>query len=625
MKKLLLAAYFFLSIISGQSQVIFSINDREVTKDEFKYVYSKNSFNNQNAFTKKDMSEYLELYINFKLKVHEASQLGYDTLSTLVSEFNTYREQLKKPYLSDETVLNQQVQEAYDRLKEEVHASHILIRCKPDDSPADTLAAWNKIIKLKQAYVAGEPFEKLAVQYSEDPSARSNQGNLGYFTSMQMVYPFESAAFKTDPGEVSDPVRTQFGYHLIKVHDRRASVGKVKVSHIMVRFRRNMNQNDSLIAEKRINEIYVKLRKGESWDQLCAMYSEDPSSKSNNGLLRPFGLGVMPLPFQEMAFSLKKIGDISIPFMTDFGWHIIRMEEIIGLEPLKQLEPTIKARINSDGRAQLQRKVMINRLKSENGFLEIKENLEVFKQEGAKADQTLALIKINDREFTIADFLKNHNSYSSEEYEKFEADCVIEYEESILEQKYPQYGFLLNEYREGIQLFKIMDEKVWSKASEDSIGLYNFYKDNLEKYKVGARVVGLLFQSQEKSVIDSVENFIASHPNVPSDSVKYYFNNETDLVLKISEGKFDMDNPEMPEHLELKAGITRYSKDEVFSLLLSKEIIPEGFKEFSEVKGVVISDYQELLDQIWIEELKSKYRIDRNKKNIRHVFKELAK
>lgn len=613
------------AVVPVFGQTIFSIDENLVDAEEFKYVYSKNSFNNEEAFSKRDLKEYLELYINFKLKVHEARMDGLDTLPQLIDEFASYKEQLKKPYLADQNILDQQVQEAYDRLKYELNASHILMQCAPNASPEDTLEVYNRLISIKKRIESGEPFESLARKFSEDPSARQNGGDLGYFTSMQMVYPFESAAYNTPAGTVSNPVRTRFGYHLIHVKDKRRSVGKVQVAHIMVRFNRNMDAADSARAREKIFEISNQLKEGSDWDEMCQLYSEDPSTKPNGGLIRPFGPGVMPFEFQEKAFSMENEGQISEPFTTAFGWHIIKMVKIIGIESLQQMEPTIRARINSDGRAQLQRKALIKRLKEENGFKVNAEAERALLDEGDQADSDMVLLEIGDRQIEVTEYIEAARPYTLQELQAFYDSKVIEYEESILTEKYPEYGFLLNEYWEGILLFQIMDEKVWSKAAEDTLGLAKFYESNKSSYQWKERIDGLLFESRDKKTIDSVANFLRENPELSMDSIRVIFSDYSDLKLKITNGPFEKGHEALPPSGDIKTGIIEYKKGDVFSLLLGLQILPASTKKLEEIKGLVISDYQDKLDKDWIQELRTKYNVDRNKKNIRKVFKELAK
>ncbi|MFN7791647.1 MAG: peptidylprolyl isomerase, partial [Cyclobacteriaceae bacterium] len=290
-------------------EVLFTVNKTPILSDEFIYLYRKNHQNKPEDFTEVKINEYLNLFIIFKLKVAEARALGMDTTDKFSKEFKTYREDLKKPYRAEPDALERLTKEAYDHLTQEVRASHILINLKPDAFPSDTLNAYAKIDIIRKRIDAGEDFEKLARELSEDPSAKYNGGDLGYFTAMQMVYPFEEAAYKTDKGKISNIVRTRFGYHLLKVIDKKPARGEVEVAHILLR---NETADDTKTKNKAF-EIFDQLKAGRPWDELCKENSQDTNTKDTGGKLRAFGVGALAsVPeFESTAFALVKPGDIS--------------------------------------------------------------------------------------------------------------------------------------------------------------------------------------------------------------------------------------------------------------------------------------------------------------------------
>lgn len=321
----------------SKETAIATLGSEPLSTSEFKYVYEKNNGGNEDAYTQQSVADYLELYTNFKLKVLEAENRGLDTTTAFKRELEGYKEQLALPYLTENSVTDKLVREAYERLKQEVNASHILITLDPEAAPQDTLAAYNRVMELRKRAQAGEDFAKLAKENSQDPSAAENGGNLGYFTAMQMVYPFENAAYKTEPGQLSMPVRTRFGYHLIKVHNKRAALGEVQVAHIMVRSNPGMPKADSLSATQRVDAIYKRVQRKENWDKLTAEFSEDDNTANNGGELPWFGTGRMIPAFEEAAFALKEKGDVSKPILTPYGWHIIKLLEKRGLPPYEDI------------------------------------------------------------------------------------------------------------------------------------------------------------------------------------------------------------------------------------------------------------------------------------------------
>lgn len=355
-----------------KQQVLFSVNKVPTYTDEFIYLYKKNHQKKPEDFTESKVNEYLTLFTNFKLKVTEARALGMDTTAKFNKEYKTYREDLKKPYRAEPNALDKLTKEAYDHLTQEVKASHILINLKPDAFPSDTLASYNKIADIKKRILAGEDFEKLARELSEDPSAKYNGGDLGYFTAMQMVYPFEEAAYKTNKGEISNIARTRFGYHLIKVMDKKPSRGEVEVSHILLR---TGTADDAKIKNKAF-DIFDQLKAGRSWDELCKENSEDTNTKDSGGRLRAFGLKALAsVPeFEDTAFAMQKPGDISDPFQSSIGWHLVRLEKKIPLPPYSEMEASLKKKVARDERLQISQQTMAAKRRKDFGFAEVEEN-----------------------------------------------------------------------------------------------------------------------------------------------------------------------------------------------------------------------------------------------------------
>ncbi|MBT9391902.1 peptidylprolyl isomerase [Hymenobacter sp. NST-14] len=496
-----------------------------VPASEFAYVYRKNNSADPAFGTKASVQEYLDLYTNFKLKVLAAEQRGLDTTQAFRRELEGYKQQLAQPYLTEKSVTDQLVREAYDRMSQEISASHILVRLMPDAAPKDTLAAYQKVMALRQRIAGGEDFNQVARQASEDPSARENGGKLGYFTAMQMVYPFESAAYATPAGQVSQPVRTRFGYHLIKVNDVRQAQGEIKVAHLMIRATPGMPAADSVTARKKVDELYNRLTKrGENWEKLVTQFSEDAGSAANGGELPAFGTGRMIPSFEEAAFKLQKPGDLAPPVQTPYGWHIIRLIEKQPVPSFEAMEPTLKSKVSKDSRSELNRAAFLKRVRQENQFLEIPAaKLYAFGKadtalvagrlkytftpgEGLKPAQAKAnggkmiLFTIMGQPYFVSDFLtfaqQNQRprpgtdpAFAMQQlYDQYVDQSLTEFEKANLETKYEDYRMLVKEYRDGILLFQLMDEKVWSKAIEDTVGLQQFFAANQANYQWEPRV-----------------------------------------------------------------------------------------------------------------------------------------
>ncbi|UOR05441.1 peptidylprolyl isomerase [Hymenobacter aerilatus] len=517
--------------------VVETLGTHPVPASEFAYVYRKNNSTAPDFGTRAGVDEYLKLYTNFKLKVLDAEQRGLDTTQAFRRELDGYRQQLAQPYLTEKSVTDQLVREAYDRLSKEINASHILLRVAPDASPKDTLAAYQKTQALRQRVTSGgENFETVARQTSEDPSARENGGRLGYFTSMQMVYPFESAAYKTPVGQVSEPVRTRFGYHLIKVNDTRAAQGEIKVAHLMIRATPNMPAADSATAKKKIDELYSRLQRGENWDKLVAQFSEDAGSAPNGGEIPAFGAGRMIPSFEEAAFKLQKPGDLSRPVQTPYGWHVIKLIEKMSVPSFEAMQPTLKSKVAKDSRSELNHAAFLKRVKAENKFEENKAGKEYafskadtalvngrFKYSGmqvtkgkGKPAANPTLFTINGKTYPATDFLayveQSQRPRPGDEpqhamqvlYDQYVDQSLTNYERDNLEGKYEDYRMLVKEYRDGILLFQLMDEKVWSKAIDDSVGLQKFFTEHQQNYQWAPRVQATVVNAASPEVLKEV-------------------------------------------------------------------------------------------------------------------------
>lgn len=523
------------------------LGDFPVPANEFAYVYRKNNSSAADYGTRQSVNDYLDLYTNFRLKVLEAEQKGLDTTQAFKRELDGYRQQLAQPYLTEKSVTDQLVREAYDRMGQEVNASHILIRVAPDATPQDTLAAYQKVEALRQQALAGQDFGQLARTASEDPSAKENGGKLGYFTAMQMVYPFESAAYKTPVGQVSAPIRTRFGYHIIKVNDKRAAQGEIKVAHLMIRMNASAAKADSLTAKKKVDELYSRLKKGENWDKLVAQFSEDAGSAANGGELPPFGTGRMIPSFEEVAFKLQKPGEIAAPVQTPYGWHIIKLIERQPMAKFADVESTLKSKVAKDSRSELNKAAFLKRVRQEDQFVEVP----VSKTYAfSKADTALVagrykfaaptttgkaakgaaninstLFTIKGKPYLVKDFLtyaqQNQRPRTGAKpafamqqlYDQYVEQSLTEFEKNSLETKYEDYRMLVKEYRDGILLFQLMDEKVWSKAIEDTVGLKKYFADNQAKYQWEQRVQGTVISAATLALRSQVQPLFGKSAN----------------------------------------------------------------------------------------------------------------
>lgn len=608
--------------IHAQNETLLTVGDHHYSIDEFNYIYNKNHSITQNPLNKE---EYVPLFVNYKLKVLEAIEQGYDTMPAFKKELNYYRDELSKPYLTDQKATEDVIEEAYNHLSYEINAYHILIKLPQDASPADTAAAYNKLMEIKPQITDLASFEKKAREISECPSAAQG-GNLGYFTAFMMVYPFEKAAYETEVGHVSDIVKSPFGYHLIFVNDKRPNKGEIKVAHIMKAFPQNAPQKIKDDAKTSIDSIYNALKAGADFEEMVQENSDDRNSVRQNGELPWFSSGRMVPEFSEAAFALTENEQISEPILTPFGWHIIKRLDARPIQSLEEATPDILQKIKRDERAYAGKKATIAKLRKaynytedENGLLKAqkviisakgKESSAVLSQLGT-ADvpmATFASSQLTSQNF--ASYLKRNRvplqsidqSTFAKAWESFANDTIIAYEKSILETKYPEFQYLINEYHDGLLIFEISQNEIWNKASQDSSGLANYYNNHRETYDLQERYEGTLFFCQKKKDLKKIKALINDSEFVLTDSLK----TEISSYAKIEEGAFTKGEYTLLDQQIWNAPKTK-GKDEYPLLITDGELKPAQKRDLNEVKGQVLSDYQNYLEEEWIKQLRDKY------------------
>jgi peptidyl-prolyl cis-trans isomerase SurA len=619
-------------------KILMTIHDREITVDEFERIYHKN--NSSTSLEQQSVQEYLDLFINFKLKVIEAEELGLDTTQSFIKEFEGYKKQLAKPYLSDEKEVDALVREAFDRAQTEINVSHILIRTGEDATPEDTLRAFNKAIEIRNRILAGEVFETVAKATSDDPSAKRNGGYLGWFTVFRMVYPFESGAYNTPKGKVSKPVRTRFGYHLIRVNDIRPAHGQVRVAHIMTLTPESMTDEQKANAKKRIFSLYDSLQAGADFAALARKYSEDRGSASNGGELPWFGIGRMVAPFEEASFALVNVGDVSEPVQTSFGWHIIKLLEKKKYDDFEDAEADLRANVTKSDRNAYGKKAMVRRIKRNNDFKEYRENLYPFYtvvdtsifyrnwDVGKAAGLNKILFTMGDRSVTQSDFAdylaanqnahrKNIEVFIDNQYDKFVETQVLQYEEDQLPGKYPEFRHLVQEYHDGILLFDLTDQMVWSKAVEDSAGLQAYYEDHQSDYMWGRRLEATLITCRDSAVAafarDQLSKKKRKRPTLEELQSMAYEAFRDSSCLSYDPGKFEQGDHPLADGMDWNRPMSEITEEDGHvTFLVKHRILKPEPKELDECRGLVTADYQNHLEENWIEELRSKYTVQVN-------------
>lgn len=572
----LLAAVAAMGVYAqNDNTVLMTIGNESITKTEFVRAYQKNNL--LSSATEKDLRDYLDLFINYRLKVQDAQAMKLDTAEAFQKELDSYKGQSAQQYLVDTEVSDFLLEEAFERSKWQVCASHILVRCDQNANPKDSLEAYKKICSIREKIVAGMNFNDAAAEFSEDESARDyinpqtnrkqfgNRGRLGYFSVMEMIYPFECAAFTTPVGQISQPVRTQFGYHLVSVEDKVPAMSKVFVSQIFLKDTNALMGEAAPAIKAKLNMIAEQYKMGASFDALAAEYSEDVATKNNGGKMDPFLPSRRPGNYVSAAIRLKP-GQISEPVPTTLGWHILKLDSIVYVQHSDESKYILKNRLSRDARARKSKESLIAKLKKEYNYeesgkaaamkffsknvpdsyfqstaLEITElkGIQKLKPMCTFADQSISAVdfaKYISRfqgaqiQGSVADFIESM-------FPNFLSEQIIRYERAHLMEKYPEYKDLVTEFHDGMLLYEINSEKVWNAAIKDSVGLEKFYEQIKTEYPV----------------------------DTPNDSIQY--------------------------------------------------------KPMEEIRAAVVSRYQEQLDKMWIKELRERYPVRVDEKVFQTILK----
>lgn len=610
-----------------KQEVLFTVDKQPVYSDEFLRVFNKNRDIVEEE-NRKSIDEYLDLYINYKLKLRQAYSLGLDTLPSYKKELAKYREQLLQPYLKDSKVTDALIKEAHNRMLEQVNASHILVRLKPKASPKDTLKAYNKILEARNKVLAGTSFNEVAKAYSEDPSAQKNGGDLGYFTVFGMVYPFENAAYTNKISEVSMPFKTSFGYHIIKVNDKRPARGEIEVAHIMVK----NNRKDTAYAKKQINDIYTKLQQGDKFDFLAQQYSDDKASAPKGGRLPKFAANKMIPSFSEVAFSLEKKNDISKPFKTPYGWHIVRLLKKHPVKSFEELKDDLSKKIENSTRASAIGKSVADRLKNEYSITHNKVLKQDFLNNDAEqlnTNREKTIFSINEKEIPVKELIsfsnKQRNKSLATIYDDFLSQEIINHYKANLEKTNTDFAIIMQEYKDGLLLFDLLQQKVWKRAEKDTTALQNFFNERRQNYmykKRGDLIIATCTKLEKAQV---VKQYLEENKTV--EEIKNLVNENPTIHVLFSSGIVEATNKKLPKDFELREGVSKIYEEAGNNFIIVKvnKILEPSNKELSEARGLVVNDFQEHIEKEWIRELRANHDIKVNKRTLKKLVKQYSK
>ncbi|MCQ2300058.1 MAG: peptidylprolyl isomerase [Bacteroidales bacterium] len=660
--------------------VIFEVGGQPIYKSEFMREFLKSIGKEPAAAPtactyekRKALEEYVDVYVNFRAKLADANARRIDTLISLKKELRGYRQELAEPYLIDSATMEHILREAYERNQYAVHASHILIRVNRNASPEDTMAAYSKAIEVYNKAIKGADFNQLALEYSEDPSAKGriseqnpnavgNKGDLGCFTVFNMVYNFETAAYNTKPGTICRPIRTNYGYHIIKVHEKMKYYGKSGLLHIWVK--------EGVGAEGKIRDAYQKIMDGDDFAVVCRNYSDDVNSAVNGGLLPEVELNQIP-PEYVKHISETPVGQLSEPFHSTYGWHIIKVVKLDVLPPYEEMVPTYKQRLARDARNTAPKTAFAEQCKERYGFTDFTQtylkqnknskapkvylaslkasvsalNDSVYRKKwhyrDGMVDDMRPLFQIGDQEYNNIDLLKfieatqvynprkgNLDAFVDQKYKEFIEDRAIAYADSRLELDNAEFKALMDEYRNGLMIFSYTDKMVWSKAILDSTGLKDFYateskkksldKEEDENYFWNTRAKIHIVRVPDNTILapEKAEKAVArwqkksGKASVLRDYIVAGIKDSASRKAVTVESKTVEDGKQtILNKEEWATGSYTHAEQNGYAIVIVEKVTDPCLKSLMEARGYYINDYQNHLDTELIKTLRKQYNV----------------
>jgi peptidyl-prolyl cis-trans isomerase SurA len=634
--------------------ILATIGDEKITLNNFEENYAKNNggFDTSAASSLEDRQRFLDLFIKFRLKVKEARARGLEKDSAVMSEMETYNTSVAQSYMIEKEVVEPGVRQMYERKKEDVHASHILFRLAPTAVPEDTLKAYdlamNTIAQIPQV-----PFDTLAFKYSQDPSAKTNYGNLGFFSSGRMVPEFEDACYSLKPGEYTKtPIRSQFGYHVVKEHGRRPNPGSVHMSHILLRF--NEGMTDTAAVRDTVWMIYNKLKKGASFAETAKKYSNDPKSAPNNGDIGFYDRDHLPPKVGDVFYALK-IDSVSEPMQFNYGYHIFKLTEKKGLKSFAEMQKDLKDAYQQS-RYDYEYKRYASGLKAKykitidssavSKLIASSDTTKIFGREEWKdtlTSETLrkTLIHSTGRPFTVNDFAEKMMTSNDFRGQAATPNTVWQFTNKLLDvvaveeharhaaERYPVLASLLSEYKDGILLYRVEQDEVWKKVMVNDSLLKEYYNVHKEEYRWPERVnfaeIFTTTDSAAKAAYRKVKHgadFLGAAKELTNRSgyreKKGVWGFQPFTFNELSRKASTMAVDSIAEPF-------RYPGESGWSIIKTLAKDSAHVKSFEDATPEVASGFQEAAskqrEQDWVETLKRKYTVTVNKDVLSEAFK----
>lgn len=618
-RKILLSSLFCFSLghLFAQDPIIMTINGEDVSLSEFEYIWNKNNSNQTADSTSLD--EYIDMFVTFKLKVAAGKEAGLDTMESFKNELAGYRAQLTPQYLKDEQMEKALQEEAYQLMQTYVDASHILLPVKDDEK-----AVYQQAMEIRQAILNGASFEEMAKEHSADNS-RNQGGYLGNTLSSRYIYPFAKAAIQLKDGEISMPVRTQFGYHIIKLHGKKQAYGQYLSGHILKAANASATEEAKAKAKEEIFDIYRELQAGRTFEEMANSYrNDDRYVVGKDGKYPLLRGGSLPIEYEDAVFALKD-GEYSRPFQTAYGWHIVKRYETLAFPAIEEVQQEINQMIQRDERREMPFKSFSEKLKKDYHYQLDEHALQLLiitlserKNLDASSMRVLSKFPIiasfDNNELTAVKFVEflQKNEAAKQDLNKAWADFVheslIAYEDSQLESKYPAFGLLMKEYHDGMLLFEISNANVWNKASTDTLGLEKYFKKHKKDFRwEEPRFKGVVVGCHEESIVKEVKKLANS---LPIDSIapvlKRTYNNDSTSNVRVDKGIWFRggSNP-MVNKVVFNTGDWNPNGHYPYFFYVGE--IQKQPKSADDVRGKATAQYQDYLEAEWIADLKEKY------------------
>ncbi len=645
MKKLITIIASIVLLLNVQAQTLFTYGGKAVDKSEFLRMYLKNNFNKKPDMSAKALNEYIKLYSRFKMKVAEAKLAQIDTLPNISAEFTQYQKQLAQTFLTDRDVATTLSKEAYERSKKDVHVAHILVAV-PNVYNVDTMVYYKKADSIYQVLQKGAKWDVTAALASEDVNSKNKGGDLGFFTALQVPYEFETVAYNLGKGKYSKPVKTIFGYHIVKKLEERPTKGYLQVAQLLVAARKSQGEEGKLAAKAKADSIYNALKNGASWSETVKSHSDDKYTANTDGEMTPFTIAEMSPEFEKVAFSMSKAGSISEPVLTEFGYHIIKFIQKLPMRTFDEMKSEIGRKSEKQGRVQTARVAFIEKIKAKNKYTPLENSLTEFINaipENATANgqlqlsqelnlpMTNTLFKLKNRSYTQKDFFEyimqsnNGKMFGIKDiaiknaYKNYLEKSLLDFEEANLYTENKEYANLLDEYKDGISIFELTNQKVWGRASSDSVGLEKFYNANKSKYMWAPSFEGTAVKISDalvaKNLYDNLQSMdleqaiaaTAGNEKISTETGRMEFNK-----FNITDAQLQGDKFCAPLKMQ----------DGSYVLLKATEVFAQPTpKALKDARGYAIADYQDFIEKEWISGMENKYPVVVNKSVLNAMVK----